>query len=307
MGVAWQLDVIDRWMESLSRDSLARFEHLLPREHPVTAVLLGAAALVLLLIFMRALSVLWAFGNFHGFRLTRRGDDLRAVYGLLPHVSKTIPRHRIQLLSTREGFLHRRCRRAAIQVETAGSAGQQEGAGTARLWLAPLVRKERVTGLIREVLPEIDLDEVRWQSLSARARGRIFRRTVYLAGLATAGAVGAFGMPGLVAPLLLVPLSWLHARLYVVHTAYALLPGAVLFRSGWWNRRLSAARFGKIQSVHWNESPFDRRHRMASLRVDTAGAARAGHAIDIPYLDAPVAARLQTRLSDEAGRTTFRW
>ena len=32
------------------------------------------------------------------------------------------------------------------------------------------------------------------------------------------------------------------------------------------------------------QSPFDRRHRMASVRVDTAGAGDASHRVDIPYL-----------------------
>jgi membrane protein YdbS with pleckstrin-like domain len=46
---------------------------------------------------------------------------------------------------------------------------------------------------------------------------------------------------------------------------------------------------------------------MASVRVDTAGAARVGHSIDIPYLETDVANRLMGRLYDEAGRTAFRW
>jgi putative membrane protein len=307
LGAAWQLDVFEKWMSSLSRDSLERLEHLLPRESPWTAALLALVAVMGLVVFVRLLSIAWAFGKFHGFRLTRRGEDLRCEHGLLPRVTKTIPRRRIQLLSTREGFLHRRCGRLAVQVETAGSAGEQQGAGADRLWLAPLIRRQRVASLFRETLPEVDLDAVRWQSVSPRARGRLFRRSLYVAVPATGLAVWGLGAWALAAPILLVPLAWLNARLYVRHTAYALAPGAIFFRSGWWNRRLCVARFGKIQSVERSESPFDRRHGMASLRVDTAGAMRVGHAIDIPYLDAGVAARLMGVLYHEAGRTAFRW
>jgi len=135
----------------------------------------------------------------------------------------------------------------------------------------------------------------------------IFRRSIYVTLLATAGAVAGLGAWGGILPLPLVPLAWLHARLWVEHAAYALSSGAVWFRSGWWNRRLSVARFGKIQSLERAESPFDRRHGMASLHVDTAGASRVGHAVNIPYLDAAVATRLMNRLVDEAGRTAFRW
>lgn len=307
IGAAWQLDLFDKWMSSLSRESIERYGHLLPRENPLVTGLLVLAVVVALLAFMRFLSVVWAAAKFHGFRLARRGEDLRAEYGLLPHVTKTIPRHRIQLLSTAAGFLHRRCGRVAVQVETAGSTGEQEGASADRLWLAPLIRVQNVATLVHEALPEIDLDRVQWQPVSARARGRRFRLALYLSVLVTGLAVLGLGIWGLMSLLILVPLAWLSAKLYVEHTAYALVPGAVFFRSGWWNRRLSVARFSKIQSLERSESPFDRRHRMASLRVDTAGATRVGHAIDIPYLDAGVATRLMGELYDAAGRTAFRW
>ena len=66
-------------------------------------------------------------------------------------------------------------------------------------------------------------------------------------------------------------------------------------------------RFSKIQSLESTESPFDRRHRMASLKVDTAGATRVGYSVDMPYLDAAVATQMMNRLYEEAGRTAFRW
>jgi len=307
LGAAWQLDVFDKWMSSLSRESLERYGHLLPRENPLATGVFVLVAVAALLVFMRFLSIVWAIAKFHGFRLARRGEDLRAEYGLLPHVTKTIPRHRIQLLSTRAGFLHRRCGRVAVQVETAGSAGEQQGPSADRLWLAPLIRTRSVASLVREALPEVDLDRVQWRSISARARGRRFRLALYVSVLITGLIVWSLGLWGLVTLPILVPLAWLNATLYVKHTAYALVPGAVFFRSGWWNRRLSVARFSKIQSLERGESPFDRRHRMASLRVDTAGATRVGHSIDIPYLDAAVATRLMGELYEAAGRTAFRW
>ena len=307
LGAAWQLDVFDKWMSSLSRESLERYGHLLPRENPLATGLLVLVAVVALLVFMRFLSIVWAVAKFHGFRLARRGEDLRAEYGLLPHMTKTIPRHRIQLLSTCESFLHRRCARVAVQVETAGSAGEQQGPSADRLWLAPLIRRQNVASLVHEALPEVDLDQVRWRPVSARARGRLFRLALYLSVLVTALAVWGLGAWAFMALLLLVPFAWLNAKLYFKHTAYALVPGAIFFRSGWWNRRLSVARFNKIQSLERGESPFDRRHGMATLRVDTAGATRVGHSIDIPYLDAAVATRLMSELYDAAGRTAFRW
>ena len=63
----------------------------------------------------------------------------------------------------------------------------------------------------------------------------------------------------------------------------------------------------RIQTVGLGESPFDRRHRMASVRIDTAGGAASGYTIAIPYLERAVADEVARRLYAEAGRRAFRW
>jgi putative membrane protein len=307
VGVLWQADLMDRWIGALSRQSLERYRAMLPRSDAASTILLGLAALVLLLLLMRLLSVAWAVFTLYGFRLRRSGDDLRAEYGLWSRVTETVPRRRIQVLSAREGFLHRRLGRAAVQIETAGSHGEPHGAVSDRLWLAPLIGRDRVEGLLREALPGVEPREIEWRPLAPNARRRRFRLALAASVPLIALCVWVFGVAGTASAAVLGPLAWINATLYVKHTKYALACGAVFFRRGWWVRRLSVARFSKIQSLHVGRSPFDRRHGMASLHVDTAGTARIGHGIDVPYLDAGVAARLMDRLSLEAARSDFRW
>ena len=98
-----------------------------------------------------------------------------------------------------------------------------------------------------------------------------------------------------------------HARLTVRHAAYALTSWGVLCRLGWWKRTLTMVRYARIQTVALCESPFDRRHGMASVRIDTAGAAAGGYTIRIPYLNRDAAAAVSRRLHDEAARQPFRW
>ena len=80
----------------------------------------------------------------------------------------------------------------------------------------------------------------------------------------------------------LVTWAWVHATLCVKHLGWAVGDSAVLFRSGYLSREFTVARFNKIQAVTVAESPFDRRTRMASVRVDTAGAADAPHRANVP-------------------------
>ena len=101
--------------------------------------------------------------------------------------------------------------------------------------------------------------------------------------------------------------AYVHARLYVKYSAYSLAPWGLVFKTGWFNRTLKLVRYDKIQTVSKEESPFDRRNGMAAVQIDTAGAERVGHTIDIPYLDTAVAGDVARRLYEESSRRAFRW
>jgi putative membrane protein len=306
LGAAWQLDVFRERVGDLPEEIAGKATNWIP-PGLIQTIVLGSLALLVALLLLRLLSVGYALMKFYGFRLRLGGDDLRAKYGLLTRITATIPLHRIQLLSIRSRPLHRWCGRAQIQVETAGGRQNEGGAGVERLWLAPLIREEQVKGLLARVLPEVHLDSVDWQPLAPRARRRAFVRAAILPILATIGAVAAFGLWGLMLFVAGCSLAYVHAKLYVQHTSYAVTDTAVLYRSGWWVRRLSVVRFNKVQSLALRASPFDRRHEMASIHVDTAGAGRVGHRVAISFLEQTVARRLFMRISDEAGATAFRW
>jgi membrane protein YdbS with pleckstrin-like domain len=96
-------------------------------------------------------------------------------------------------------------------------------------------------------------------------------------------------------------------RQYVRHLAWAETADVVAFRSGWLWRNTTVARMAKIQNVVLRESPFDRRARMAGVRVDTAGVRPGAHRVSIPYLPRDVARALQQRLALQAAATEFRW
>ena len=88
---------------------------------------------------------------------------------------------------------------------------------------------------------------------------------------------------------------------------WALTESVVLFRSGWIWRAITVAPLAKIQVISLRESPFDRRHRMARVLVDTAGADSESHPVHIPYLDRSTAAGLAQSLAAHAARMAFRW
>jgi putative membrane protein len=161
--------------------------------------------------------------------------------------------------------------------------------------------------LIRDAVPEVDLDRLQWESISPRAHWRRLRLWMTLGTIASAGLLFVLGPWSLSLLPLAGLLGWVQGRLLERYTHYALSATAIYFRSGWWTRQMSVARFSKIQTVVSHASPFDRRNRMASVSIDTAGATRIGHSVDIPYLEQAVADALAGRLYGEAVRTDFHW
>ena len=317
LGVLWQrgswMDGRESWIEDYIGAPPAWLTDT-SQASPLALTVAIATVVMLAFLLLRLFSIGWFLVQLHRFTLSRHGQDLRAEYGLLTRVSRTIPPRRIQTLIVTESPLHRWFDRQSVELhmvgggDAASDAGLEGGIPTVRSqWLAPIVPTGRVPTLLSDVLPDIDVTEVAWQSIDPRAWRRIFRR-VWL-GLSAA----TIPMALLVDPralALIVPagaLAFVHARLTAKHAGYALLPWGVVAKSGWWNRIVKVVRYSKVQVVQRAESPFDRRAGMASVRLDTAGAERGGHTIDIPYLSAEVATEVATRLSQESSRHAFRW
>jgi len=275
------------------------------------------------LVLLRLFSIAWYLVRYRGFTLRQTAEDLRAEYGLLTQVSSLIPVHRIQLVTISTTLLHRWFGRASIDLETAGASdagsdlsGQLAASGmSSRQWLAPIVQSGRAAGLVREVLPEVDIEAVQWKPIEARAVRRIVKRVAILVTPVTIGfaAVLAFspiplsGLHGLWLLPVVLTTAWLMSRRWVRRTGYALTDRAIYFRSGLLGRQVSAVRFVNMQTVSMRQTPFDRRKRMASLAVDTAGASTIGHRIRVPFLDVDVAESILHRLYAETCATEFRW
>ncbi|HEY7499924.1 MAG TPA: PH domain-containing protein [Vicinamibacterales bacterium] len=273
---------------------------------PLNRILFAIAAFVVFLIVIRLLSMGWSFIRLHGFRLDRIGDDLRAEFGLFTRIMATIPLTRIQTLTIREGPLHRFFRTASVRVDSAGGSGPRTAAAK-RESLAPIIRSSDVDRLLREVLPEVDFAAIEWRPVDPRGFRRALKAALIFYTALTVPFV--LMLKWWTFALLAALASWAYfdVKMHIKHLGWATADRAVLYRSGWLFRQLTVARFTKIQIVTIGESPFDRRHRMASVHVDTAGASDASHRIRIPYLARATADDLFRRLAGEAARTSFRW
>ena len=124
--------------------------------------------LLLALWLLTALGMLLKYG---GFTLTRTGDRLQMVYGLLQRRQISIPVGRIQAVRLVEGVLRQPLGYLSIYVESAGY-GQKSREKTL-LW--PLVRQRELAAILGEFLPEF-AREIPLQPLPAQAGRRYVLR-----------------------------------------------------------------------------------------------------------------------------------
>jgi putative membrane protein len=276
---------------------------------PIVQLAVIVSGVLVFLLLVRMLSMAWAVVRLHGFRLARVGDDLRSEFGLLTRVSATIPVRRVQSLTVREGWLYRAFSRATIRVATAGGGGHggPEQKNRQRELLAPIIRRDELPALVQDVLPEVKLEAFDWQPPHPRAFRRAVRPALVLAAVFSALAIGFLKWAAVLVVPLIVLWMVVGTYKYVQHLRWAVTGEVVAFRTGWLSRSLTVVPVARIQAVRRMETPFDRRHGMGRVRIDTAGANEWSHRVDIPYLPRDVAFDLHERLAASAAASTFKW
>jgi putative membrane protein len=281
------------------------------RRELVTAAT-GQSLLVLLLLavgafaILKVLSIVWALVSLHRFRVVRTATGLVVERGVFPRTATAIPFTRVQRVVVRDTPLLRLFERVEVQVDTVG--GSKDENNREPVWVAPLLARADLPQLLEAVGLSIAPDEAPWQPLHPRAGRRI--RTQNLIVLAF------FSLPvwpiagwrtALVFLAVLAPLAmWLAGR-QARAIRYAMAPAHVLLQTGWLRRTLLATWVDRVQSVTVAASPFDRRHQMASVLVDTAAGGALTAKMEIPFLDADTARTVAARLAADAAATRFEW
>ena len=273
----------------------------------ITTVALAAGLALAALAFMRLLGVGWYVLRFFDYRLQQVGDDFKISCGLLTRLSATVPIGRVQFISVHRPLMMRWFGLASIRIETAGGAGTGREDATetiSRRWFIPVINEAGVADMVHRLRPDTDWDEqtVKWQSLPPRAKTRKTRVVIFVC--AIIAVIGGFAWPwwGALPGLLLMPLAVIRSRIRIGKVGYARRADGVAWKSGWLKRKTSLTFFDRVQTVQWQQSPFDRRWNLATLAVDTAAGGPADHRIEIGWMDAEFAAREYSEIRELSSR-----
>jgi putative membrane protein len=268
-----------------------------PRRWAVPAEAAAAAATVQITLLL--LLLLWAAGMVagvlrtlatdYGFKLTRSEAGLRRRRGLFTLSEVVIPIRRMQVAAIDSGLLMRALGWSRLSFQTLGADRKEGGLQVA----APFARMEEALPILAE--PGFPTPPPRAAFIGMPKRA-LLRRTagpLALSALAAVAAVGVETTLALPAALLFVLAVTAALRLRKHH--YAVGEEALFVSGGLLSRRLWIVPFEKLQTLSVTRSVLQRKLRLATLVVDTAGAS-ALHYPSIVDLDAAEAKALAERL-----------
>lgn len=240
-----------------------------PFQDPLLALATTAPLVALAIVAVTAaISGVIAVTNYYDFHLSRRGDELLYERGLLQRFSGSIPLEKVQTLAVSENVIARRLGYASLAVETAGYAPGDAGSQSA----IPLADRARVLSLAQSVEA---FDDLAFERPPKRARERYVVRYAIVVALFVGIAYAVDRWTGLtftwyaIAGLLaVVPIA---AHLKWRNLGYDVQDGYVVLQEGFWTRTITVVPYYRVQTVVDSQSIFQRRRRLATLVVDTAG------------------------------------
>ena len=272
--------------------------------HWLLVVIAAVAMLGIGMLF----SVVGSIVVFYGFTLSRSGEDIHRSYGLFTRRSSSLPRRRIQLLKVEESWLRRLFKLATLRADTAGAAmpGQGKEEQSGRDVLLPVLPRSDLDSLLPVFFPDLDDANATWHQVSRRAIVRGTRK-----GTAACLLLAAFSCSiqrswyGLW-PLLFIPAVYALNVMSYRHLGYWLGDRFFRMRSGWLSRATHIVPIRNVQSIVVRQTPFDRRHNVCTLVVDSAGQAHTGGGPRIRNVPATDVLNVARTLAHRAASTRYR-
>ncbi len=264
----------------------------------VAAVVLGSALF----------SAIGAVILFYGFTLSRQGEDLQRRYGLFTQRSSNLTRRRIQLIKIEESVLRRAFGLATIYADTAGAIVQQPNQQqNGHNVLLPVISRPEADALLPQLLPSFHESPEPWRQVSRRAIRRGTMKGTIVCLLLT--LVLSLLTPEWTSlwPLLFLPVIYAINVLNYRHLGYQTGDEHFRTRRGWLGRSTHVVPLRNIQAVVVHQTIFDRRHKVATVIIDTAGQAYTGGGPRISNVPFEEAQTLAAELSRQAAKLRYRW
>lgn len=279
-------NLLERFGERLEEAAQQALENEPAVELPASAWMLGAGALLTLLLVLFGLSGLLALARYWRFRLRERDDRLVALAGLFDRREQTVRRSKITGLQLRRSAVGRALGCWSLVLRQTRSSEEDFGVSRNAFLVPGLRAQDR--RLAARLLPGATFPE-RFQGISARFRLFAWSRLLLalVVGLGGLGLLLGFDHWSLLALALagVMALPALHLRF--VQWGWARQEGVLWVRRGLLGQRIDAFDFEQVQQARVTSSPYLRRHDLVGLELVLPQGS-----IGLPFLPAATAAEL---------------
>ena len=256
-----------------------------------TGVMILLGVVIVMLVIFAIISIAAAFLRYHNFTLYLDGRTLRSRGGLLTHYEHSMDLKKIQTLRLRQGIVQAWLQRYSLTARQAISGRKQH---SKKMFVIPVVTNNQAD-MLRPLLlaPEAgrlsqNPRDPGFQPVSAfYMRSRIlFVGLLPALGFAAvfANEFGPLGYAGLLWLPIVALFAWRNWR----RAGFCFDEDEIIRRSGLFGFRTVSLLFRKVQRVTVTQSRYQRRKKLASLRMYMASGT-----VNIPYIDHQQAQQLR--------------
>lgn len=252
------------------------FEWLVPASASINFVFV---VIIFVLIVSWILSILGSLIKYYDFTLVVKENELLIKRGLFEQKQLTIPFDRIQAIQVKEELLRQPFGYAAIVLESAGYADEQQSLNSTTLF--PFIKKKEVNSFIEQVLPEYAVDAETTAPPPIALR-RYILRMVWLALVIILPAWlfiphGSFSLFLLIPAIVLGLAQYRDARI-------GASGGTLLVKWRLLSRRTAIVKKYRVQSARTKVNPFQRRLGLMDYEV-TVTSGNGGRSFSVRELD----------------------
>lgn len=235
--------------------------NVLPSQTDTVMIIVMIFIFIIVAWLISFFSTLFSYGDFS---LEIKPDEMVISRGILEKKRLTIPYNRIQAVHVSEGIIRQPLGYASAHIE---SAGYGDDKGTGSIVLFPLLRRDRLTGFLNQILPDYEKE-----LQGIRPPARAARRYMFRSGFAiTAVTAALYWLLSLnnwiwIFPVLSVYWGWLRYR----DAAAATGDDILLIRSRGLAKSTAYIKKNRIQDISFSQSWIQRYKKLCTLHVYVA-------------------------------------
>ena len=246
---------------------LSQFADLLPLDRMYEEVsgiikyglLIVAVVLFLAFIIVWGISVVMTFVSYYGFSVVVDKEDIVITRGLIEKKRATVPLNRVQSIRVVENPFRQLFGYANVVIDNAGG-GLGEGA---RINLFPLVKKKDVNGPLKEIFPDLIVEEPVGK-LPSRGK-RYYYRVDFFWMVPVISALVYFFFPFGLFSLLIIPLVVLWGLWQQRSAAYEIFGNQLTMRFRGFSLQTAYLMKKRVQSMAIKQNYFHRRRGVATI------------------------------------------